>query len=279
VGKPFEHCVDEIMKNSSSNNNNNNNNNNNSDNLESEEKIINVVKFRIRPFIVGIAGLSEHYPCHVQRDDIRGILASAAARLFVTAVQYYSSAVSNENQTDSDLDSPSWFLSSVGFTKDTWQLSPMDANLLYERLLMHIPEWLANSANVDEGSLQGEAARMYYVFSLGTLLEFRRKGIGRALVKEARNEAIRKGKSIVYLHVSEYNRTAIEVYESCGFTVLYISNDYYTIGGQWYNGLVYASFLDDSMTNPRLFTRLFSAVVREAQLQCISFMQSKLDGH
>lgn len=65
------------------------------------------------------------------------------------------------------------------------------------------------------------------IFNVAVLPEFRRKGIGKALIEEFIKTAIEKETRVIFLEVRTSNLPAINLYEKCGFVFCGIRKDYY----------------------------------------------------
>lgn len=73
-----------------------------------------------------------------------------------------------------------------------------------------------------------------HIISLGVLPEYRRRGIGRALLCEALKALRRECTGRVYLEVREDNEAALRLYSSIGFRVVEYLPRYYSDGGGAY---------------------------------------------
>lgn len=73
-----------------------------------------------------------------------------------------------------------------------------------------------------------------HVISVAVLPEYRRLGIGRALVESAIGECRRRGSTIAYLEVHVENEAAIGLYRKLDFKVVGLIRDYYGAGKHAY---------------------------------------------
>ena len=85
--------------------------------------------------------------------------------------------------------------------------------------------------------------RMFYIMTLGTVKEFRGRGLAKTLLEqcfdiiEADSEC-----GVSYLHVITYNTAAIQFYEKLGFSRVEEIEDYYLIDEKKYNCYLYAKY-------------------------------------
>mmetsp|Transcript_30112 Transcript_30112/g.36795 ORF Transcript_30112/g.36795 Transcript_30112/m.36795 type:complete len:319 (+) Transcript_30112:13-969(+) len=87
-------------------------------------------------------------------------------------------------------------------------------------------------------------SQMFYIMTLGATTEFRKMGLGTALVERCLQLAKRNKRcGVVYLHVITYNNAAIRFYEKLGFVRVTEIKDYYTIEGVNYNCYLYAKYI------------------------------------
>lgn len=83
-----------------------------------------------------------------------------------------------------------------------------------------------------------------YVSTIGVIDEFRRFGIGRIILNKALDLFSLETKCIAaYLHVIEYNKSAIKFYISNNFQEAGILNDFYTINNAMFNSKVFYKIL------------------------------------
>lgn len=68
---------------------------------------------------------------------------------------------------------------------------------------------------------------MMYISSLCIDSEYRRKGIGRKLIEECKDECKERKVKNVRLHVHTENEGAIKLYKGCGFIIETTEPDYY----------------------------------------------------
>ncbi len=86
-----------------------------------------------------------------------------------------------------------------------------------------------------------------YISTLGVIDEFRKIGLGKILVKKAMEIVqMKKNCLAVYLHVVEYNKSAIKFYEKLDFIESEFIQDYYTIKDAKYNARVYYKILKNN---------------------------------
>ena len=85
--------------------------------------------------------------------------------------------------------------------------------------------------------------RMFYIMTLGTVKEFRGRGLATTLLEkcfdviEADSDC-----GVSYLHVITYNTAAIQFYEKLEFSRVEEIENYYLIDGQKYNCYLYAKY-------------------------------------
>eukprot|EP00567_Pseudictyota_dubia_P008589 CAMPEP_0197445296 /NCGR_PEP_ID=MMETSP1175-20131217/10549_1 /TAXON_ID=1003142 /ORGANISM="Triceratium dubium, Strain CCMP147" /LENGTH=331 /DNA_ID=CAMNT_0042976231 /DNA_START=206 /DNA_END=1202 /DNA_ORIENTATION=+ len=72
-------------------------------------------------------------------------------------------------------------------------------------------------------------SRLFYIMTLGTISEYRKQGLGSALVEKCLHTAEKDTKcGVVYLHVITFNIAAINFYEKLGFYRVKEIKDYYS---------------------------------------------------
>lgn len=111
---------------------------------------------------------------------------------------------------------------------------------LIERELGHT--WSRVLLAVDAGEGGAELVLGYAVFwlvhdevhvlNIATALEARRRGVGRALMREAHAEGRRRGAAISTLEVRRSNASAIELYRSLGYRQVGVRPNYYQEEGE-----------------------------------------------
>ncbi|MCR5484915.1 MAG: ribosomal protein S18-alanine N-acetyltransferase [Clostridiales bacterium] len=74
----------------------------------------------------------------------------------------------------------------------------------------------------------GEVCGECYISNVAVLPEYRRKGIGRALISAAEDGAEKRGCDFITLEVRESNMSAISLYLKAGFRAVGIRKDYYS---------------------------------------------------
>lgn len=77
-------------------------------------------------------------------------------------------------------------------------------------------------------------ARKGHVISLAVLENYRRRGVGYALMQEAIKNMAESGASEVYLEVRVSNAQAISLYKKLGFTTVRVISGYYADGEDAY---------------------------------------------
>ncbi len=65
------------------------------------------------------------------------------------------------------------------------------------------------------------------LFQIGTLAEFRRRGIAEKLLAELHGKMIEKGAEVCFLDVRSRNAAAIALYEKCGYERISVRRNYY----------------------------------------------------
>mmetsp|Transcript_20655 Transcript_20655/g.60010 ORF Transcript_20655/g.60010 Transcript_20655/m.60010 type:complete len:382 (-) Transcript_20655:1351-2496(-) len=97
-------------------------------------------------------------------------------------------------------------------------------------------------------------SRLFYIMTLGTISEYRKQGLGSALVKKCLDVAESDRKcGVVYLHVIIYNTAAIGFYERLGFYRVKEIKDYYSIEGEHHNCYLYARYLNGNRGHLTIF--------------------------
>jgi ribosomal-protein-alanine N-acetyltransferase len=72
------------------------------------------------------------------------------------------------------------------------------------------------------------------IVSVAVKKEWRRKGIGRKLIEKLLENFKKEGMKIVFLHVREENRGAINFYQALGFKIIELVENYYSNGENAY---------------------------------------------
>jgi ribosomal-protein-alanine N-acetyltransferase len=72
------------------------------------------------------------------------------------------------------------------------------------------------------------------IVSVAVKKEWRRRGIGRRLVEKLLENFKKEGMKIVFLHVREENRDAINFYQALGFKIIELVENYYSNGENAY---------------------------------------------
>ncbi len=65
------------------------------------------------------------------------------------------------------------------------------------------------------------------LYQIGTLCEFRRRGIAEKLLAELHDKMREKGAAVCFLEVRSRNAAAISLYEKCGYERVSVRKDYY----------------------------------------------------
>lgn len=97
----------------------------------------------------------------------------------------------------------------------------------------------------DEGDLRGtitlrrdthvKGAHRAYVYAMYVLPQYRRQGVGRALMEAVIARARELGLSWISLQVNQANEEAVRLYESCGFEMFGLEKDAFRIGDDRYD--------------------------------------------
>jgi ribosomal-protein-alanine N-acetyltransferase len=72
------------------------------------------------------------------------------------------------------------------------------------------------------------------IISIAVKKEWRRKGIGRKLIEKLLENFKKEGMKIVFLHVREENKEAINFYRALGFKIIELVENYYSNGENAY---------------------------------------------
>jgi ribosomal-protein-alanine N-acetyltransferase len=72
------------------------------------------------------------------------------------------------------------------------------------------------------------------IVSVAVKKEWRRKGIGRRLIEKLLENFKKEGMKIIFLHVREENRDAINFYQALGFKIIELIENYYSNGENAY---------------------------------------------
>lgn len=80
-----------------------------------------------------------------------------------------------------------------------------------------------------------------YIFTLGVVDELRKRGLASVLLAECvrRVEATDPTCPVIFLHVIEYNRAAMRLYEKNGFKEFKTEPQFYKLGEVWYSGVMF----------------------------------------
>lgn len=88
-----------------------------------------------------------------------------------------------------------------------------------------------------------------YITNVAVFPEFRRKGVGKALVEHLLNKMKEENAEFVTLEVRESNFNAITLYEKCGFEKVGKRKDFYEKPRE--DGVLMTCFLGDNYENSR----------------------------
>jgi len=72
------------------------------------------------------------------------------------------------------------------------------------------------------------------IISIALKKEWRRKGIGKRMVEKLLENFKKEGINIVFLHVREENKEAINFYQTLGFKIIELVENYYSNGENGY---------------------------------------------
>jgi ribosomal-protein-alanine N-acetyltransferase len=72
------------------------------------------------------------------------------------------------------------------------------------------------------------------IVSVAVKKEWRRRGIGKKLIEKLLENFKKEGMKIVFLHVREENREAINFYQALGFKIIELVENYYSNGENAY---------------------------------------------
>lgn len=104
--------------------------------------------------------------------------------------------------------------------------------------------------------LKNQAKDVFYVLTLGLRNEYRRSGLGTALLLESLNYAKKNNDcGAVYLHVIHYNKAAMKFYEKNGFIFLRELDEFYVIEKIQHSAYVYILYMNGF--GPPLLTKIF----------------------
>jgi RimJ/RimL family protein N-acetyltransferase len=73
---------------------------------------------------------------------------------------------------------------------------------------------------------------------MGVRTSYAGRGIGKALLEAAKDEAVERGLRRLELTVMTHNRRALNLYLACGFEVEGLRRDALTVGSEYYMGLL-----------------------------------------
>ena len=119
--------------------------------------------------------------------------------------------------------------------------SPWSENALAEELKNENSHFLAAVTDrvlgyIGVQEICGEA----YITNVAVFDEYRKEGIGRALLNEACNGAKERGCEFITLEVRESNSAAISLYESEGFEKAGVRKNFYSSPTE--NGVIYTKY-------------------------------------
>ncbi len=72
------------------------------------------------------------------------------------------------------------------------------------------------------------------IISVAVKKEWRRKGIGRKLIEKLLENFKKEGMKMIFLHVREENKEAINFYQALGFKIIELVDNYYSNGENAY---------------------------------------------
>ena len=85
--------------------------------------------------------------------------------------------------------------------------------------------------------------RVFYIMTLGTSRQYRKTGLGSAMVQQCIQQVQADPScGVLYLHVITFNQGAIRLYEKLGFYRVEEIVNYYVIDGKHYNCYLYAKY-------------------------------------
>lgn len=141
---------------------------------------------------------------------------------------------------DNDL-FPSSFFSSSFPSSSTFSFSP-----------------LTSSSSSSSSSSSTTPKEVFYILTIGVITSHRQLGIASTLITRCISYASSFSSSssssphscgAVYLHVIDYNTSAMALYKKCGFICLKRNKDFYLIDGRYYDADVYLFYLHQSHAN------------------------------
>ena len=108
-----------------------------------------------------------------------------------------------------------------------------------------------------------EEIQVAYILTLGVIDELRKRGIASQLLCQTIKEIQARDTncSVVALHVIEYNRAAMRLYEKNGFTRFKIEPNFYRLGDTWFSGILFYRSLEQPASD-RLLVRLVQWLTR-----------------
>ena len=104
--------------------------------------------------------------------------------------------------------------------------------------------------------LKSPAGEVFYILTLGLREEYRRSGLGTALLLESLSHAKQNiNCGAVYLHVIHYNQAAMKFYEKNGFIFLRELDEFYVIDKIQHSSYLYILYINGY--GPPLLTRIY----------------------
>lgn len=84
-----------------------------------------------------------------------------------------------------------------------------------------------------------------YIYTVGVSQRFQRRGVAQSLLDKAATHLTKKfpATKALALHVAAYNESARKLYNKCNFVNLGTMEAYYCIGGEFYDGVLFARYL------------------------------------
>ena len=118
--------------------------------------------------------------------------------------------------------------------------------------------------------LKSPAGEVFYILTLGLREEYRRSGLGTALLLESLSHAKQNTNcGAVYLHVIHYNQAAMKFYEKNGFIFLRELDEFYVIEKVQHSAYLYILFINGF--GPPLLTRIYqkARIIRDTGFRFI----------
>jgi ribosomal protein S18 acetylase RimI-like enzyme len=89
--------------------------------------------------------------------------------------------------------------------------------------------------------LGGSDKTVAYILTLGVVDELRGRGIASELLRQVVKEVPLKDPmcGVIFLHVIEYNKTAMRMYRRNGFETFKTEPEFYKLGDEWFSGILF----------------------------------------